>query len=295
MTRIFLPTMAAKKSDIEGMLRLLERTAGKDIGLEIIGVAGHFQDGEVVKEIISNVNSVAKGVPTIVHGFSGLDVYKLGTADMRTDAGKGTLNTYLDIAKHVGSHYVHVHGAAGYKGKQKTREEKIPELRAIRRNLLSCLQNATCPIGIENLPTPSAGDYDANPETVWRDCAESIGDCLEVVDGTNLRITFDTCHYATDRREEEIDLIAPLKRLGDKCRYLHVSDVVGFCEQPNSVWTEGVVPGEGRIGNDSFEKLFRYIRENRPNIEICVEVANKDFKNPVESEETIKRIRNWLR
>jgi hypothetical protein len=60
------------------------------------------------------------------------------------------------------------------------------------------------------------------------------------------------------------------------------------------IWTEGIIPGKGRIGTYSFKQFIRYIRDNFPDISICVEVANKDFKNPRESEDALWRIQDWL-
>jgi sugar phosphate isomerase/epimerase len=296
MVKIFVPTMAAFKGDIQTMMDLLDSTVGKryEVGLEVIGKPEHFQGTEYFDKIRENLKSVANGVPRVVHGFSGLQVYESGMADMRTLEGRRLLKTYLGLAREIGADYVHVHSGAGYR-RIGTCKEKGMELNKVRLNLLGCLKesNATCQIGIENLPAPSMGDVEKNPEKIWCDCVESVEDLLYVIQGTKLKATFDTCHHAANR-EGEIDLVEPALQLGEYLHYLHVSDVSDFWKPNESVWREGVIPGDGNIGKESFRKFFGYIKENHPDIGIEIEVYNTDFKNPTESKEAITRVLTWL-
>lgn len=288
--------MAAKSKDVELMLNLLEKTVPKkyESGLEIIGKADHFKNPEEIAKIVENITGLAKGAYLSVHGFSGLEVYESGLADMREEKSGGKLlDTYLDIADKIGANYIHIHSGAGYKGINKALKDKKEELNKIRNILLSRASKSKVPIGIENLPSPSMGDVEKDHDQIWCDGVESIDDCLEIVEGTNLKVTFDTCHYASDK-EGEIDLVAPLQKLGAYAVYLHISDMQGRWVPHQSVWTEGVIPGQGRIGEEQFKKFFQYIKENCPDVGLCIEVANPDFKNPVETEIAVKQILKWL-
>jgi len=39
---------------------------------------------------------------------------------------------------------------------------------------------------------------------------------------------------------------------------------------------------------------LEYIKENYPDMGICLEVYNADFNNPAESREAVKRVVDWL-
>jgi len=124
MHTIYVPTFAFWKPDIETRLSLLEEEVlnnsnnnGKfDIGLEIGGLVKHFASQEPINQIYENIQSVAGGVKTVVHGFAGLEVYTAGIADMSDDVGKSLLERYIDLGKRLNSSYVHVHGSAGFQG-----------------------------------------------------------------------------------------------------------------------------------------------------------------------------------
>ncbi|OGJ13349.1 hypothetical protein A3K82_00430 [Candidatus Pacearchaeota archaeon RBG_19FT_COMBO_34_9] len=299
MNTIYVPTFPAFRGDVETMFSLLKEEVLKKypgkfgIGLEIGGKPEHFTNQESLEKIVKNIKEVAGGAKTIVHGFSGLAIYTEGIADMSKDVGKNLLATYVDLAKKLKSNYVHVHGAIGYHG-IKTPEDKPEVLNKVRKNLLWGLENSEgISIGIENLPTPSAYDFDSNPETVWSDYVEGIEDCMKIVKDTPLKITFDTAHYGINEKENP-DLIKPLKEIGKYLGHIHVGDCKGIWIQNKSRAYDGVIPGDGRIGKDSFEKFFKYIAKENPNISICLEVQNKDFKNPEETRESIKRVCNWL-
>lgn len=294
MAKIFLPTMAAFNADVETMYSLLKRTvggSGHEIGLEIIGLAKHFfgeESDEWLGKIVANINALG-AINLTVHGFSGLDVYTSGAADMRTK--KNLLKKYLYLAEAAGANYVHVHSGVGYKGKIQSNDSFLGQ---IRNNLLSVTSGQTIKVGIENLPSPSTGDLETDPKKIWRDYVESLEDCLTIVRGTDLKVTLDTCHYACGLSDNQIDLVAAAEQLGDYLYYLHVSDVSDRWIPYQSVWKEGVIPGDGRIGKKEFARFFRYIQKKYPDIGICIEVANTNFKNPKESAEAIKRVLDWL-
>lgn len=297
MLKIIVPTMAANSKDVELMLYLLERTVPKnyEIGLEIIGKADHFKKPEDMAKIVENITKLAKGAYLSVHGFSGLAVYESGLADMtKEESGGKLLDAYSDIADKTRANYVHVHSGAGYKGINNAPKDRKGELNKIRNILLSRASRSKIPIGIENLPSPSMGDMETDPVQIWCDTVASIDDCLDIVKDSNLKITFDTCHYASDK-EGEIDLVTSLQKLGAYTDYLHISDIQGRWIPYQSVWQEGVMPGQGRIGEEQFKRFFQYIKENYSDAGLCIEVTNQDFKNPLETEESIKKVLGWLK
>lgn len=293
-----MPTMAAKRNDVETVLSVLEREVGKEhkIGLEIIGLARHFQNPESIAEIVKNINELAKGAYVSVHGFSGMAVYESGLADMRSEESGGKLlDIYLDIANKTNAQYVHVHSGAGYKGITNAPKNKSADLQKIKNVMLARANKTSIPVGIENLPAPSMGDMEKDPDQIWCDEVESIDDCLDVVKGTNMKVTFDTCHHACGLNGQNIDVVEPAMNLGKHAGYFHLSDVDGNWVPYESIWTEGVVPGKGRIGEQNFMRFIKYIKSNHPDAKLCIEANNKDFSKLDESAESIKRVVNWLK
>lgn len=319
MPTIYVPTFPAFRKDVETMLSVLEKEVdGFGIGLEIGGRPDHFSSQEGLDKIVENMKRVAGGIPTVVHGFSGLEVYEIDgkksdIADMSKPTGLNLLKTYIDLAKQLGSHYVHVHGAAGwqrkevgegFKGLSEVVSAQTEARKRIRANLLEGLKYAgkriKTDIGIENLPDPSACDFSTDDRGVWRDYVQHVSDCIEIVKGTDLKITFDIAHHGINK-DGYVDLVdasfgtfAPASEV-DHLYHLHVGDCSGYWKPGVSKAYDGVIPGEGRIGKDSFARFFKYIRETHPDIGICLEVHNKSFDDPQETRESIKRVCNWLK
>ncbi len=309
MIKILLPTMAAFRDDVETMFSLLEKKvnpAKYQIGLEVIGKHKHFygqESTEALEKIKKNITSVAKGSYIVVHGFSGLPVYTEGVADMRTDVGRELLETYLRLGESIGAAYVHVHTAAGYRGTEKSVSEKRAEAEKVKQNMFLAVRNtdSKIPVGIENLPTPSTGDLILEPDKIFRDCVETLEECCKVVKDTEFKITLDTCHYAAGKAGDinlknaitEIDTHTDMFS-NRYLRHLHISDVSGVWIPNQELWKEGVIPGEGRIEKVAFKEFFDYVKHNFPDIGICVEVANTNFKNPAETEESLDRVLYWL-
>ena len=291
----YLPVWASRPTDIAVMAKILEKYVPKGSrGLKVIGSAEDFTTQEGLETVRENMKPYVDSFKIAIHGFSGLAVYTEGLADLTKEAGKNLLDTYIKLGETLNAAYIHLHAAAGYNGNSPclfyTNLDEAKEL--VRRTLIGGQNSTHIPIGIENLPTPSAGDFDTDPHTVWRDYVESVEDCLDVVRNTNLKVTFDTCHYACGI--EEIDLVAGARALGEHLNFLHISDVGGFWDPYESLWTEGLVPGEGRIGDEQFEKFFDYIREEHSDISICIEVSNKDKTNPKQTIDSLVKVRNWL-
>lgn len=295
MATIYLPTMAAFRGDVETTFGVLEKalkgTKHKP-GLEVIGKADHFQSQETMAKIVQNIKEVSGNNSVVIHGFSGPAVYESGFGDMRTQSGSELLASYAKLADELNAKYVHVHSGAGHKGKNYSRQQLSKDISDVRKILLP-FSSKKFILGIENLPSPSMGDVKTNPDEVDRDCTETLEDCLELVNGTRMGITFDTCHYACGRKGK-IDLVEALKLLGNKLAYVHIGDVEGYWEPNKSVWKEGRIPGNGRIGNEQFKKFFAYLQQKHPDVGIEAEVYNADFKNPEESKESVKRIVKWL-
>ncbi|MEK6860467.1 MAG: hypothetical protein AABY07_00710 [Nanoarchaeota archaeon] len=86
----------------------------------------------------------------------------------------------------------------------------------------------------------------------------------------------------------------PVKKLKDHIYHLHVVDCEGYWTPNQSMAFDGPVPGDGRIGSYAFENFFNYIKENHPNLGVCIEVRNKDEKNPEQTREGIRRVCRWL-
>lgn len=295
MPTIYLPTFAFFRKDVETMFGILEKDVPNKyigIGLEIYGKREHFQE-EGLGKIVRNIGSVAGGVKTIVHGIIG-DIYPGGIADMSRKAGRELLMAYINLAKRLGSEYVHTHGGAGYRGIE-VPADKQEVLEKIRNNFFMCLEKADgIPVGIENAPIPSGGDIDENSKTVWSDYVEGIEDCMQIVRDTPLKITFDTAHYGSSNGGN-VNLVLPVIAIEKQLGHIHLGDYDAQWVPNVSKFSEGIIPGDGKIGNDSFQCFFKYIKRKHPEIGVGIEVHNKDYSNPLETKECLRRVCSWLK
>ncbi len=131
-----------------------------------------------------------------------------------------------------------------------------------------------------------------DPEKVWSDYVEEIGDVLDIVKETNLKATFDTAHFALNKKD--FDLIEGVKAFGDYLYHLHVCDIKGYWIPKKSLCQDGVIPGRGEIGERKFKEFFKYIANEYPNIGVVAEARVSDFKNPFEFKESVKKICEWI-
>jgi len=95
-------------------------------------------------------------------------------------------------------------------------------------------------------------------------------------------------------KNKKINPISPIQKIGEHSGFLHISDTTGLWVPNGSVFKEGVIPGDRRIREESLAKFFNYITQEHPNIRMSVEIYNKDFRDPTESTEAVRRVIGWL-
>lgn len=316
MAIIAVPTMAAFENDLITNVRLLEELvlpSGHEGALEIIGKPDHFIEKEGREKMIENLKKYARGMGILSHQWSGNIIYdpspgNLAFADLRTERGSRVINAGVQFAEEAiqaglipdgETVYVHTHGGDIYFGPRKSERERHRDINKIKDTLTNAgREHPRVVIGLENIPTfPNSDDPDLlnSPNKVGRSVFECLEDYKGVAIGTDVELTFDTSHYSYDR-SGNIDLVKAMEVFGPDLRCLHVGDIEGFYIPGESMVQDGLVPGEGRIGRDAFKELFGHLKESYDlsKIGIEAEAADKDYRNPVNRKEAVRRIVGWL-
>jgi len=318
MATIMVPVMAAFERDLLTNLKLLEeivKPAGHEIGLGVIGKPSHFLEQEQRAKMIGNLNKYAKGLKIASHQWSGNVIYdpspgNLAFSDLRTERGRKVINCGVDFAVEAINTgivpenqevYVHTHGGDIYFGKRMPENELQYDRALIRQNLVDASnRNPRVIIGLENLPHfPNSDDPELInfPEKIGRSVFECLGDYKEAVEGTKLKLTFDTAHYGYEFPiGDKIDLVSAIDIFGEHLRHVHISDAKGYWAPYVSIAGDGLVPGQGKIGEEEFIRFFRHLRNNYDlsKVSIEAEVQDADYQNPKNRRETLKRIVKWL-
>ena len=317
MATIMVPTMAYFEDDLKTNLNLLEKIVqpkGHEIGLEIIGKPNHFLEKEGREKMVDNLKKHTAGLRIASHQWSGNVIYdpspdNLAWSDLRTERGRNVLECGIAFAQEAintglisegNGVYVHTHGGELYFGERIPEEDLKKQRDLIKQSLLIASEkNPRIKIGLESIPAFPNSDEPGlikTPEKVGRTVFETLGDYKDTVEGTNLKLTFDTAHYSYDLKEGEIDLCSAIDVFKDYLKHIHISDARGHWVPYKSVAGDGYIPGEGKIGSEEFERFFKHLKENYDlsKVSIEAEVKDTDYANPLNREETLKRIVGWL-
>jgi sugar phosphate isomerase/epimerase len=251
----------------------------------------------------------------VSHQWSGNVIYdtspdNLAFSDLTTERGRKAINAGAKFAAEAieaglipenQEVYVHTHGGELYFGGRMSETDLKHNQDLIIQSLLNASErHSRIRIGLENLPLfPNSDDPDLihKPEKVGRTVFEELSDYRRAVEDTPIRLTFDTAHYAYDAPiGAKVDIVSAVDVFGDYLRHLHISDARGFWEPGKSVARDGYIPGEGKIGIEEFKRFFTHIKENYDLTKVTLEaeVQDEDYSNPINREETLKRMVNWL-
>lgn len=315
MAIIIVPTMAAFENDICTNLSLLEKIAkprGHELGLEVIGKPAHFLDPEQRAKMVANLKKYAAGLTIVSHQWSGNIIYdpspeNAAFSDLRTERGVKVIQSGISFAEEAiaarvpkGNRvYVHTHGGDLYFGAPMFYDARMRDIYLIRQSLVNAAKDhPNVRVGLENLPIfPNSDDPELmnKPEKVGRTVFHSLQDHLLAVKGTDLGITFDPSHYAYDL-EGEIDLVTAVDIFRGYLMHFHIGYTKGLWVPGKSIVEDGFVPGDGKIGIQAYERLFRHLKDSYDlsRIGIEAEVRDTKYSDPVNRKEAVRRIVNWL-
>ncbi len=146
------------------------------------------------------------------------------------------------------------------------------------------------------MPPAWSSKFETTPKTIfYENCFVRMNDFLSVVDPKkNIFATVYTSHLAGSLDSSQ--LLEEIKSLGFCLGHVHFNDI-GTRYQPFfTPFEDGLIPGDGGIGEKVFKELLQYFVEYSKvqDLSINIEVRSKDYHNPIELEEGVRRIGQWL-
>jgi sugar phosphate isomerase/epimerase len=293
---ILTPCRATETKDVEVRLKLLAETVkGFRTGLEVVGPMSDFTYNS--KAIVKNLTEARRnGVSLfIIHSPIIRDDYGKNLTNLSRPESLEILSKVFELAEAVGAITVNSHSEVFFT------TEEMKALTDIERNFLKKeisenlrkLEKGTIKFTIENIPWPLMGDvFFCEKNMVWDPLFVDPIELYQFCEENNLFMTFDTCHWATLRIP--IPLLKAFRGVEKRAIHLHLSDVYGRWLPGTATFKEGLIPGEGNLGEENFRQLLQYLKDCSQPFTLTVEVNDRDFQNPEESRESLRRVLNWL-
>ena len=190
------------------------------------------------------------------------------------------------ITSHCGTIY-------SYKEIEDFNDEKRKNLKKDISENLHKLDKHSIILGIENIPYPAMGHAFFSIKDMLYD--PIFADPLELYDFTkekNFKITFDTRHWGT--LNIPISLLNIFKKIEDQVCLIHLSDVYGKWLDKTCIYKQGVIPGQGNLGEKNFQSFLSYLKNCPKKIGMTLEIEDQDLKNPKQSQQALETVLNWL-
>lgn len=295
---ILTPCRAAKIRDVETRVTLLTEIAkGLRGGLEIVGPFSDFIENS--KAIVDNLKQAkAMGVQIIIiHSPVIRDNYASTLTNISRPESQEILGAVLEIAHEVGAVAINVHGEIFFtteEVKNLTNRERDVLKKNISKNLKQLhLKESVVKLAIENMPWPLMGDiFFGEKDMVWDPLFADPLELYQFCEENDLWMTFDTCHWST--LGLPLLLTDAFKMVEGRVTHLHLSDAYGHWLPGTATFKEGLIPGDGNLGKGKFHQLLQYLRDCTQQFTLTLEVNDKNFLNPRESRESLKRVIEWI-
>lgn len=292
---ICTPCRAISIDDVRTRLNLLRKVEGHfPRGLEVIGTISDFTNAAKRERIKNNLAEC--GIERLtIHSPLGGGLHS-GLTNLSNTKSLEILKAVFELAHEVGAKVITAHCETFYSyGQMKSLTDKKRErLKERVAENLRKLDKSSITLSIENMPFPVSGDMLCCSTEMFFD--PLFADPLELYEFAEkncIEITLDTCHWAS--------LGLPIKLVDmfwkiEKCvAEIHLSDCYGKWLDGVSVFKEGLIPGQGNLGDHNFRDLLSYVNKCKKNIVLLIEVKDKDMANPKESEESLGKVLNWLK
>lgn len=259
---ICTPCRAAKSSDVETRVALLKSVKKENyqLGLEVVGPLSDFQKS--AEEIVRNVAEARRqGIEQIViHLPVTRDNYVEAPTNLSRPESVEILNSVFDIAKRVRAILVNVHletFVIGDQMDQFTDSDRKQLQEAVSENL-GRIKRGSVKLALENMPWPLMGDaYFTKKDMIFEPLSVDPEELAKFAERSAAGLTFDTCHWGT--LALPMPLTAAVRRVEHNLSHLHLSDVLGRWIDGSSRYIEGIIPGDGNLGEENFRQLIRYL------------------------------------
>jgi sugar phosphate isomerase/epimerase len=299
---IMTPVLLSNRDDLLIRIALLHEYVRAPFrkGIEAVDGLGNYFDQQKLSQMAVNADLARQlGIEVIgIHAPVTRDSYvKAPTNLSRFDLDLKPLRNLMRLASQIRAGFVNFHVEACMKKKQLRKitkfKRKLMELNILRNLRELHKEDPFVQILLENMPYPIMGDaeelnvsggmiFDPFFHSLWElrnFCLDSLFDA-----------TFDTCHWgARPWVNHGEGIIRAFRKIQKHTRHIHLSDVRGIWVEDALTFTEGIVPGEGRMG-DNLARFVRHLHSLEQLFTLTLEVSDSNFKRLEESRRGMK----WL-
>lgn len=306
--RLVLPCDASDDKQLKAKTQLLKQyqKKGFSIGLEILLEMDYLFNRDILERIITNVEGLPKSMVLSVHGPIEL---KKGSHRnfFQSEEGFSNLIKTVQFALLINAESIniHAHRFLSYEALKKAREDqKIPALKResilkVKADLIRLRERVSFlpKIYVENVPYCLTVDNILNPEeALYELCFVDPQDFLKIIDpDKNIFATIDVDHLA--QVYDSSQLLSKIQKIGRGLGQIHFSDVGTLWQPFISLVEEGLIPGDGRIGERIFRELLGYFIDysRTQELNIVIEVHDRDYTELKESKIALRKVARWLK
>lgn len=294
------------KTQLEVKIRLLKECVGNEhpVGLEIGLGMDDLNNPSMLKKIKANLEELPDSVYLSLHGPYD---FKKGSKRnfFQSEEGFANLLKTTQLADEIKAELINIHANRfiSYMELKKKQSDLISfkeaSIQGIKRDLQRLIKEAkpSQKICIENMPYFIGVDRVIDPEEAFYElCFVDPEDFLEIANPKkNIFATIDICHLA--QVYDSSQLLSQIQKLGRGLGHIHLSDLGNIWQPFINLTEEGVIPGNGRIGEKVFKELLRYFLEfsEKQDLSIVLEINDKDLTKLEESKESFGKITDWLK
>lgn len=308
MLRLMLPCRGSDKRELERRVQLLEECVGDEypVGLEIwIHGMDEFYNPLILRKIKANLKEITGRMFLSIHGP--IEIEKGSKRNFfQSEKDLKNLLKLIQLADEIGASLIniHVHSFLSYDElKERARKKdlesfKRTSIQRIKRDIQRLREvTSSQKICLENVAYSSTAGSVLDPqETIYELCFVEPKNILEIIDPEkNVFATIDICHLA--QVYDSSQLLNQIQKLGRGLGHIHLSDLGNVWRPYISLAEEGVIPGNGRIGEKVFKELLGYLLgyTKTQDLGIVLEIKDESFIKPEESRESLKRVVRWLK
>jgi sugar phosphate isomerase/epimerase len=293
------PVLLTKESDLRTRVNLLnEGLKGRfPMGIEVVGGLDNFTDPEKYRAMVRNARLARElGVEFIaVHSPVTRDNYKNAPTNLM-EPDFHALEKVVWLAEEIGAELLSFHAEVhmGYK-EAKSLISRAPIYKALTKTFTR-LEGLTDRVlfNLENMPWPLMGDvFRTAEEMIFDPVFSDVDELWLFAESCGCDVTFDTCHWGA-AAENLHELVFVFSSISDHATHVHLSDVKGEWDSGRTLFEEGIVLGEGKLGTHLREFVL-YLRDsNSSSVSLTLEINDRDFSKLEESRRSLQKLMEWL-
>ena len=306
--RLMSPCRVSDERQLKAKIEALRGLVGDEysIGLEIRIEMDDIYNPLVLEKAKANLEKLQEPIFLSLHG-----PFEIKKGSKRnffsSEQGFENLLKTVQFAEEIEIDLIniHAHSFASYNelGKIVQNDElesfKKASIQRAKRGLQRLRQTISSKIKVcvENMPYCLTADTVFDPrEVIYELCFVDPNDFLQIVEPeNNIFATIDVCHLA--QVYDSSQLLSQIQKLGKGLGHIHLSDLGNIWQPFISLVKEGVIPGDGRIGERFFKEILEYLLKfsEKQDLGVVLEIDDEDLTKLEESRESFTRAIKWLK